>query len=140
MKLTRYFTRDAIAKAVRESNPYKSRTALVWISPRTFLKLTPTLKMPDFSYYSDMLTAGSKLEQVPHLRTKPTGQDLKQFQVIGHEGRHRSLAILHKNIDGTIPVLLIDIETRWKEDRVAGPIELKAQQGTYTAEIVLNGE
>lgn len=134
-KLTNLFDPAALKRAEREANAFKSRTTLIWLTPREFLKLTPTVENPNTDYYDNMLSQGEKIQQIPFLKTEQRGSI---FEVFGHEGRHRCRAITKKNLRGTIPVLLTDSTTRWEEDNMLGKeITLRAQEGAYKHKVTL---
>lgn len=135
-KLTSLFNPEAFRRAERDARAFKSRTGLTWITPRDFLKLTPVVEKPDIDYYVNLIRSGQPIENIPFLRTEQVGD---MFKVVGHEGRHRCMAIVRLNIRGNIPVLITDRDTRWEEEHFNGKvIQVQAQAGTYKHELIVN--
>lgn len=135
-KLTSFFSSEAFRRAEREAKAFKSRTGLSWITPRDFIKLTPTVERPDIDYYVNLIRSGDKIQNIPFLRTDPVGDN---FKIVGHEGRHRCMALIKLNIRGVIPVLITDRDTRWEEEGYNGTaISVYAQAGSHNQSIIIN--
>jgi hypothetical protein len=139
MILNKYFNDENLRQAEQEAKDFKSRETLVYMRPRDFVKLAPTLSSVTSLITEDLVTLiedDGKFRDIPYFKTEMISK--KVFKIMGHEGRHRSLAFLHLNMKGNIPVRLIDRDTRWLEDGYKDKtIKLIAQKGSYNQKVEL---
>lgn len=111
----RYFSDDALAEADREAAPSKSRTALVLMHPRDFLKMAePGQREESQAALERVLDAGTRLSDVPRLFIDVSRTDPRLAVVTGHEGRHRSRALLARGVT-QMPVRIHSQNIRWGE-------------------------
>lgn len=111
----RYFSDDALAEADREAASSKSRTALVLMHPRDFLKMAePGMREESQAALERVLDAGVRLSDVPRLFVATSRTDPHRAVVTGHEGRHRSRALLARGVT-QMPVRIHSQNIRWGE-------------------------
>jgi hypothetical protein len=108
-----YFDREALEEADYAGRAYKSREAVVFLTPAEFLGLarsgTDTQKERTVL---NVLAQGHKFNSVPFLRFA-YGEGSTQAVVTGHEGRHRARALQALGVR-QIPVVLKGI-IRWDQ-------------------------
>ena len=111
----RYFSDEALSEADRESAPSKSRTALVLMHPKDFLKMAePGKREESQAALERVLDAGTRLSDVPRLFIDVDRKNPTRAVVTGHEGRHRSRALLARGVT-QMPVRLHAQTIRWGE-------------------------
>jgi hypothetical protein len=111
---TRYFSDAALAEADHEGGAYKSRTALVLMDPSDFIRMAmPGTKDESVVLVDRLMREGTRFKDVPRLFVsydKETGV----AEVTGHEGRHRSRALLARGVR-QMPVRIHTNKLRWSE-------------------------
>lgn len=93
---------------------FKSREKLISMKIDDFLKMVPPSKGSKLKEINDLISKGIKFSDLPFLQIENHGKTAK---VVGHEGRHRALA-LRKQGFTSIPVLIISTSgeiIRWSE-------------------------
>jgi hypothetical protein len=111
----RYFSDEALAEADQEAGSSKSRTALVLMRPRDFLKMAePGMREDSQAALERVLDAGVRLSDVPRLFIATSRTDPHRAVVTGHEGRHRSRALLARGVT-QMPVRIHSQDIRWGE-------------------------
>lgn len=122
-----YFSDEALEQAQKESDAYKSRSKLIYMSPEQFLSLAERLEAPTPSKkktVSDVLDKGDKLSSIPHL-SFDRNESGETAQVTGHEGRHRAMQLQSRGVRA-MPVMLhsiggkFDGGIRWDQQAAAG--------------------
>lgn len=108
-----YFTDDALDSVRyldKKGNPQprnKSREMLVYMSPDEFLQMAERIPSPD-SYKAErvqnLLESKKPFNSVPFLDFT-TDSSSGMAQVVGHEGRHRAMALRERGVE-KIPVVL----------------------------------
>jgi hypothetical protein len=111
----RYFSPEALAEADKEGSAYKSRTALVLMHPQDFLDMAePGKREESQAALERVLNAGIGFRDVPRLFVSADHNDPRIAHVTGHEGRHRSRALLARGVT-QMPVRIHSQTTRWSE-------------------------
>jgi len=111
----RYFSPEALAEADEEGSAYKSRTALVLMRPQDFLDMAePGKREESQATLERVLNAGIGLADVPRLFVSEDRNDPRIAHVTGHEGRHRSRALLARGVT-QMPVRIHSQTIRWSE-------------------------
>ena len=111
----RYFSDAALSEADREAAPSKSRTALVLMHPRDFLAMAEPGKREEAQAALErVLDAGTRLSDVPRLFIDVSRGNPAVAVVTGHEGRHRSRALLARGVT-QMPVRIHSQNIRWGE-------------------------
>ena len=111
----RYFSDEALAEADQEAGSSKSRTALVLMRPRDFLAMAePGMREESQAALERVLDAGVRLSDVPRLFIATPRTDPHRAVVTGHEGRHRSRALLARGVT-QMPVRIHSQDIRWGE-------------------------
>ena len=111
----RYFSEEALRSAARQGSGYKSREVFVYLTPDEFLSMAKEVGRPSPSKtkaVNEAIDEGKKLADIPYLMIKDDGV------VIGHEGRHRALALKSRG-EEKMPVLIRADGIRWSEQKDA---------------------
>ena len=111
----RYFSPEALAEADEEGSGYKSRVALVLMHPQDFLDMAEPGKREEAQASLErVIGAGIGFAGVPRLFVDVDGDDPRIAHVTGHEGRHRSRALLARGVT-QMPVRIHSQTIRWSE-------------------------
>ena len=111
----RYFSPEALAEADEEGSGYKSRVALVLMHPQDFLDMAEPGKREEAQASLErVIGAGIGFAGVPRLFVDVDGDDPRIAHVTGHEGRHRSRALLARGVT-QMPVRIHQQTIRWSE-------------------------
>ena len=135
----RFFSAEALSRARSESAPEASRWTLCHMSPSEFLRMAksppPGGSKDKLEGVEECLSKGKKFDDVPYLKFVNGGDGTAL--VVGHEGRHRSMALRSRGVR-RMPVLLCCLEggagvtIRWgqvcPEDAALMPVVLKGQE------------
>jgi len=111
----RHFSEEALRSAIKRGSGYKSRDVLVYLTPDEFLSMAKEVGKPSPSKakaVNDAIDEGKKLADIPFLRIRDDGV------VVGHEGRHRALALKSRG-EEKMPVLIEADGIRWSEQKDA---------------------
>ena len=111
----RYFSPKALAEADEEGSGYKSRVALVLMRPQDFLDMAePGKREESQAALERVISEGIGFAGVPRLFVDVDGDDPRIAHVTGHEGRHRSRALLARGVT-QMPVRIHQQTIRWSE-------------------------
>jgi hypothetical protein len=108
-----FFDRDAVERVVRISE-IDPETAAVRLTPSEYLRVAPSTLRGGSTLKKEALAAvrkeGTAIDEAPMLivnkvRDPETGLDA--LQVVGHEGRHRSLQMLDEGLDEDMVVRVV---------------------------------
>jgi hypothetical protein len=123
-KLNRSFWSNNLRYAIEQASSLKSRETLVYMTPEQFLKLAEPLPMGRKGTDTEELEKvieNKGFRDVPYFKTTHRGN--LEFKIIGHEGRHRSLAFIRQGMGRMLmPVRIIDDSLRWIEDELSGDV------------------
>jgi len=100
------FSDEALKGANKEAESFKSSSVLVDMPINQFLTMAERLESPDPSKIEktrELVKEGTPFSDVPYLNIADQGDG--SAKVVGHEGRHRALALQEQGED-TIPVRL----------------------------------
>jgi GNAT superfamily N-acetyltransferase len=111
---TRYFSDAALAEADHEGGAYKSRTALVLMDPADFIRMAmPGTRSEATELVGRLMQEGTRFKDVPRLFVS-YDEETGVAEVTGHEGRHRSRALLARGVR-QMPVRIHTNNLRWSE-------------------------
>jgi hypothetical protein len=111
---TRYFSDAALAEADHEGGAYKSRTALVLMDPSDFIRMAmPGTRSEATELVGRLMQEGTRFNDVPRLFVS-YDEETGVAEVKGHEGRHRSRALLARGVR-QMPVRIHTNNLRWSE-------------------------
>lgn len=105
----KHFGADGLTAALAECQG-RSRSLLVELPVKDFLGLVPASTDPDkLASLGQLVARGVPLRTVPQLLIEFAGDEAR---VRGHEGRHRALALLERDVT-VVPVILRAVGVRW---------------------------
>ena len=112
LDLLRKYYDSALINKLAEAPDYKSRSRLVLLAPDEFLSMAS--QTDNFPYASKLRGVNEILDSGELLHSPGFLQLNSYGQVVGHEGRHRALAMQQRNVPA-IPVELRSDNIRWSE-------------------------
>ncbi len=135
--LDRFFADSAIRKLKRACSNPRSHTTLVRLTPQEFLRMAkpapPGGAKDKIKPVRECLRLGKKFDELPYLKIINNGDG--SALVVGHEGRHRCMALMERGID-FVTVEIICLEGGAGEticwgltDAKAFPVVLRGQEG-----------
>lgn len=110
----KYFQKNDYDIAVRNTKRFRSYDAMVYMKPKDFLAVAADFRPRENTIRElvTLLRQGGQFDQIPYLRLSHVADST--FQVEGHEGRHRSMAIHSLDPNALIPVRLTAHSTDWR--------------------------
>lgn len=110
----KYFQNEDYDLAVSTSRRFRSYDAVVYMKPKDFLAVAASFRPRENTIRElvTLLRQGGQFDQIPYLRLSNVTGNI--FQVDGHEGRHRSMAIHSLDPNALIPVRLTAHSIDWK--------------------------